>query len=60
MNCSVVCMSSVWQNDYIKYKEDKLNTYLQKTSKYKVSKITNDSTLSELELFLRDLEVRQS
>lgn len=48
------------KNDYIRYKEDKLNTYLQKTSKYKVSKITNDSTLSELELFLRDLEVRQS
>ena len=48
------------KNDYIKYKEDKLNTYLQKTSKYKVSKTTTDSTLSESELFLRDLEVRKS
>ena len=48
------------KNDYIKYKEDKLNTYLQKTSKYKVSKTTTDSALSELELFLRDLEVRKS
>lgn len=47
------------KNDYIRYKEDKLNTYLQKTSKYKVSKTTTDSTLSEFEFFLRDLEVRK-
>lgn len=48
------------KGDYIKYKEDKLYSYLQKTYKYKVSKLTTEQTLSELELFLSDLEIRKS
>lgn len=47
------------KDDIDLYKDDKLYSYLQKTSKYKFSKISTDENLDYEQQFLRDLEYRK-